>query len=119
MTEQMDRTESPDEGASISDSVERLIGSAKELAEAEVALAKLRGGIVAGGAKWIAILGVAAFIIAFGMIVTLMIGAVLALAPLWGLGLAVLAVTGAALLVILLCGMGISVQVGRIKGAFR
>lgn len=111
--------DSPDGEPSIVHSVERLFGSAKELAEAEVALVKLRGGVIAGAAKWIGLLGAAAFVIAFGMIVTLMVGAVLALAPIWGLGMAVLAVTGVSLIVILLCGLGISAQVGKIKGSFR
>ncbi|CAN5275916.1 hypothetical protein BH10PSE13_BH10PSE13_01940 [soil metagenome] len=112
-------TQSPDEDdASLGDSFERLVGSAKELAEAEVALVKLRGSVVAGAAKWIGLLVAVAFVIAFGMIVTLMIGAVMALAPHWGLGLSVLAVTGIALVLILLCGLAIRGQVGRIKEAF-
>jgi len=125
MTDYNTDTRHPDVAASreaepsLGDSFERLVGSARELAEAEIALAKLRGGVVAGAAKWIGILAVAAFVIAFGMIVTLMVGAVMALAPLCGLGLAVLAVTGIALVVILLCALGIKGQVGRIMGAFR
>lgn len=118
MTEYRDNSAVSDDEASLGDSVERLIGSAKEFADAEIALAKVRGGILAGAAKWIAIFGVSAFLIAFAMIVTLMIGAVLALAPLWGLGLAVLAVTGAAAVAILLCALGISSQIGRIKRIF-
>lgn len=102
---------------SLGESVERLIGSARELADAELTLAKARGGRLATATKWIAIWGVVAFITAFGMIVTLMIGAVLALAPLWGLGIAVLAVTGVALLAIILCLLAIKAQIGRIKGA--
>lgn len=96
--------------------IERLVGAGKVWAQAEVDLAKRRGALLAGAAKWIAILGLLAAITAFGMIVTLMIGAVLALAPLWGLGWAVLAVTGIALIVVLLCALGIKVQIGRIGG---
>lgn len=107
------------EPVSIGDTLAHVVSTAKDFAAAEIALAKQRGAIIASAGQYIAVLGIAAFIIAFGMIVTLMIGAVLALAPLWGLGLALLAVTGGALLVILLCGVGIKVQVSRIKEGVR
>ncbi|HEX7819032.1 MAG TPA: hypothetical protein VF463_00290 [Sphingobium sp.] len=100
---------------SLGESVKRAVSAVRESIDAELSLVRLRAAIVGSAAKWIAILGVIAFITAFGMIVTLMIGAIMALAPLWGLGLALLAVTGAALLAILLCGWGISVQINRIK----
>lgn len=106
----------PNENFSLGETVQHLVRAARESANAELSLVRLRATIVGSAAKWIAILGVIAFITAFGMIVTLMIGAVLALTPLWGLGFALLAVTGAALFAILLCGWGISTQVGRIKG---
>lgn len=107
------------EEASLGDAFTRVGNAARVFAGAEVALLKKRGAIIGGAARWIAIFGVIAFIIAFGMIVTLMIGAVLALAPLWGLGLALLAVTGAALVAILLCALGIRGQVARIREGTR
>ncbi|MET0239417.1 MAG: phage holin family protein [Sphingobium sp.] len=115
----------PDEGAeqreedhvSVGDSVSRLVSSGKEFVQAELALARTRTTLVAGAAQRIAILGVLAVIVAFGMIVTLMIGAVLALAPVIGLGFSLLAVTGAALVVLAICGLGIKGQVARI-GSF-
>ncbi|HEX7857075.1 MAG TPA: phage holin family protein [Sphingobium sp.] len=105
--------------ASISETLHRLTGAAKQFAEAELALARKRGSIIAGAVRWIAILGAVAFIIAFGMIVTLMVGAILALAPYWGLGLSLLAVTGGALLAIILCALIIKGQVSRIKEGTR
>lgn len=105
--------------ASLGDTFNRLGQAARNFAEAELSLAKKRGAIIAGAARWIAILGVVAFIVAFGIIVTLMVGAVLALAPLWGLGLSLLAVTGAAIVAILLCALGIKGQVSRIREGTR
>lgn len=121
MTDQANVYEDPrhEDDPPLGASLDRLIGSARELAQAEIALAKTRGSIVAGAARWIALLIGAVVVIAFGMIITLMVGAVMALAPIWGLGLAVLAVTGVALVVIILCGLGIMAQIGRIKGALR
>jgi hypothetical protein len=98
----------PESGdVSLSEAMRRLLHSGRELASAEIALGKLRIALLGHAAAWIAALAVLAVIIAFGMIVTLMVGAILALAPHWGLGLAVLAVTGVALLILLACGLGI------------
>jgi hypothetical protein len=99
---------------SLGSSFTRLSHAAKGFVDAEVTLAKKRGIIIASAVAWIAAFGAIGFVIAFGMIVTLMIGAVMALAPLWGLGLSLLAVTGVALVAILLCGLVIKAQVARI-----
>jgi uncharacterized protein YacL len=104
---------------SLTETLVRLSGAAKSFVDAERTLAKKRGAIIGGAAQWIAIFGVVAFIIAFGMIVTLMVGAILALAPLWGLGLSLLAVTGVAFLTIILCALGIKAQIGRIREGLR
>ena len=109
----------PQDEGSLGASFTRVAQAAKAFTEAELALLKKRGAIVGGATRSIAVLGVIAFIIAFGMIVTLMIGAVLALAPLWGLGYALLAITGAALLAIILCALGIMGQVSRIREGMR
>ncbi len=105
----------PEEHMSLGETLHRVTGAVRETVDAELTLARVRLSLVGSAAKWIAILGIVAFITAFGMVVTLMIGAILALAPLWGLGLAILSVTGAALLAILLCGWGISAQFARIR----
>ncbi len=107
-----------DDHPSLGDSINRVVGAAKETVDAELSLVRVRASHIGTSAKWIAIFAVVAIITAFGMIVTLMIGAVLALAPLWGLGLALLAVTGAALLVVILCGLGVSAQISRLKRVF-
>ncbi|MFT3966460.1 MAG: phage holin family protein [Sphingobium sp.] len=105
--------------ASLGDTVARLGQAARGFAEAELGLARKRAAIIGGAARWIAVLGGIAFIVAFGMIVTLMIGAVLALSPHWGLGLSLLAVTGTALLAIIFCAFGIKAQIARIKEGTR
>jgi uncharacterized membrane protein YqjE len=107
------------EAASLGDTIQRFVGASKEAVSAELSLVQVRASLIGSTAKWIAILAVIAVITAFGMIMTLMIGAVLALAPLWGLGLAVLMVTGAAFLAILLCAFGIRAQIIRLKGLVR
>lgn len=104
---------------SLGDTVRRLGVAAQSFAAAEVALVKKRGTIIAGAAGWIAVWGALAFMLAFSMIVTLMVGAILALAPLWGLGLSLLFVTGVALLLLLLCVVGIKAQIGRIREGVR
>lgn len=97
--------EPSDDNASMAETVERLFDAGKELAQAEIGWARARGLRVAGALRSIAILAAVALIVAFGIIVTLMLGAILALAPLIGIGLAILVVTGAGLVVIAICGL--------------
>ncbi|MCE7797788.1 phage holin family protein [Sphingobium sufflavum] len=108
-----------DDGPSLGETVQRLSHAARESVDAELSLVRLRAALLGTATKWIAVLAVIAVITAFAMIVTLMIGALLALSQLWGLGWALLAVTGVALLAILLCGLGIRAQVARVKGIVR
>lgn len=104
-----------DEHASIGDAVHRITNAAREAVDAELSLVRLRAAVFGSAAKWIAMFGVIAIITAFATIVTLMVGAVLALAPHWGLGFALLAVTGVALLAVILCGLVIKAQFARMR----
>jgi hypothetical protein len=103
-----------DEDQPISDTFEHLIDAGRELAEAELAWAKARAAYVASAMAWIGGLGALAFALAFALIVTLMVGAVFALAPHIGPGLALLAVCAAAALIILACLLGMRRFAGRI-----
>jgi hypothetical protein len=103
-----------DEDLPISDTFEYLIDAGKELAEAELAWAKARGAYIASAVAWIGGLGALAFALAFALIVTLMVGAVFALTPHIGPGLALLAVCATAALIILGCLIGVRQFVRRI-----
>jgi hypothetical protein len=101
-------------GEDIGETMDRLIDTGREFVEAEIGWAKARGFYALAAARNIALLAAIALVIVFGMIVTLMLGTVMALTPVIGIGLALLAVTVAALVAILLCGLGIRVYVRRI-----
>lgn len=107
----------PPEEPHLVDRIEQLFEAGKEVADAEVAWVKARAGYIVSAATWIAGLGAAALILAFGLIVTLMVGSVLALAPHIGLGLAVLAVCVAGIVMIFLCVLAIKQFVRRIAYA--
>lgn len=107
----------PPEDSPLVDRIEQLFEAGKEVADAEVAWVKARASYIASAAAWIAGLGAAALILAFGLIVTLMVGSVLALAPHIGLGLAVLAVCLAGVVMIFLCVLAIKQFVRRIAYA--
>lgn len=64
------------------DVVVRLFESGRAYADAEIDRQKLRAALVASGLRTVAILGLVALILLFGTLVTLMLGLVLALAPL-------------------------------------
>jgi hypothetical protein len=99
--------DAPGEDRPISDTFDHLIDAGRELAEAELAWAKARGAYIASAMAWIGGLGALAFALAFALIVTLMVGAVFALAPHIGPGLALLAVCAAAALIIMGCLLGV------------
>lgn len=103
-----------DDDRPIGDTFEQLIDAGKELAEAEKAWIKARGAYIASALAWIGGLGALAFALAFATVVTLMVGAVFALAPHIGPGLALLAVCVVAALLILGCGLAIKGFVRRI-----
>jgi uncharacterized membrane protein YqjE len=111
-----DHDDTPGEAPSLGATIQHFGSAAKEAVESHVALVGVRASLVGSAAKWIAVFGALAFVIVFGLIVTMMIGAVLALAPLWGLGWSLLAVGAVALIAIAACGLGIRAQMVRIKG---
>lgn len=96
------------------DTIEQLFEAGKELADAEVAWVKARAAYLGSALTWIAIFGVVALVLGFGLIVTLMVGSVLALAPHIGLGLALVAICLATGAVILFCVLAIKLFVRRI-----
>ncbi|MET0362739.1 MAG: hypothetical protein ABW048_13415 [Sphingobium sp.] len=108
--------DTPGEAPSLGATIQHFGSAAREAVESHIALVGVRASLVGSAAKWIALFGILAFIIAFGLVVTMMIGAVLALAPLWGLGWSLLAVAVIALAAIAVCGLGIRAQMTRIKG---
>ena len=105
--------------ASLGESFSRVGRAAQQSFHAELTLVKARASIIGAAAQSIALFGVIALILLLALIVTLMIGAVMALAPHWGIGWALLAVTGVALLAIIFCGVAIMAQVKRIKEGTR
>lgn len=105
-----------DDDRPIGDTFEHLIDASKELADAELAWVKARGAYIASALAWISGLGALALALAFATVVTVMVGAVFALAPHIGPGLALLAVCVVAGLVILGCALAIRLFVRRIAG---
>ena len=60
----------------------RLVETGRAYAEAEIDRQKLRAIIVTSGLRTVAILGLVSLILLFGILITLMLGLVIALAPL-------------------------------------
>jgi uncharacterized protein (DUF983 family) len=87
---------------SVRDVLTRLYADGRAYAKAEADKQKARAGIVAGGVRNAAILGVVALILAFGAIVALLVGLIFSLAqllpPIW----ATLIVVGGTLAVVLI-----------------
>lgn len=87
---------------SVRDVLTRLYEDGRAYARAEADKQKAKAGIVAGGVRNAAILGVLALILAFGAIVALLVGLILSLAqllaPIW----ATLIVVGGTLAVVLI-----------------
>ncbi len=91
------------EELSIADEVKRLADDARTFAEAEIGYQKARAGVALGGARSVAALLVAGFVLAVFALVALVVGLVIALIPLvtaWG---ATAIVAGGLLLLALLC----------------
>ena len=89
----------------VSDHVHALIADAKALAKAELALQKLRAAVAGKLAGRIAVMGVAALALAHFALMALVLGLILALAPLltaWG---AMGAVVGGLLLFTVICAL--------------
>lgn len=111
--------ELPSDELPIRETIARLVAAGKDLVDAEVAWAKARTTFITAAARTALIYGAVAFFLAFALIVALLVGAVLALAPVIGIGLALLVVTIGALVLIGLCALVIRSQVRRITGALK
>ena len=86
---------------SIPQLVARLTHDARDVARAEIALAKAKAGAAATRYKKAAVLFAVAGVLALAALITLLVGLVLTLATLIGPGLATAAVVGAVLIVAL------------------
>lgn len=111
--------ELPSDELPIRETIARLVAAGKDLVDAEMAWAKARATFITAAARTALIYGAVAFFLAFGLIVALLVGAVLALTPVIGVGLALLVVTIGALVLIGLCALVIRSQVRRIVGALK
>ncbi|MBN8830338.1 MAG: phage holin family protein [Sphingomonadales bacterium] len=87
----------PDDG-SVRASITRLVASGRELAEAELAWAKLKAAVIADGLRrWLILATLAMIFLVMGVVI-LIASAIIALAPAIGLLLASLIVAGSAIL---------------------
>jgi uncharacterized membrane protein YqjE len=94
----------PDDG-SIGASVARLVASGKELAEAELAWAKLKGALIAEGLrKWLVFASLALIFLVMGVVI-LIVSAIIALTPYVGLLYASLIVAGIAVFGAAICAL--------------
>lgn len=105
----------PEHEESLKESLERLWSAGRDLALAELDWARARAAYLGAAVQRIAIFGAVAFILALALIITLFVGALLALAPLIGIGWAILVVAVTGLLFLAGCALGIQAQVRRIK----
>ncbi|CAN5450308.1 hypothetical protein BH10PSE14_BH10PSE14_17690 [soil metagenome] len=94
----------------------RLVDTARDYAEAELDRQKFRAIVVASGLRTVGILGVVALILMFGTLVTLMLGLVLALAPLLSPLGATAAVAAAGLVIVAVL---LIVARNRVRALFR
>lgn len=109
----MDDQDKPD--LSLGDQIRRLKDSGRDYAQAEWHRQKLRAGIVATGARSIAIYVVLALIIVFAAIVALLVGLVIALSPLITPIGAAMAVPFGALVIAFLFLLGAKAAARRMK----
>ncbi len=95
----------PADDGSIRASVARLVASGKELAEAELAWAKVRGALLADGLrKWLLTAALALIFLVMGVTI-LIASAIIALAPYVGWLAASLIVAGVSILAAILCAL--------------
>lgn len=100
-------------------SAQALIENGQSLMEAELAFQKARAGFVLSRAKGIIALGALALALLFFVLMALIVGLLLALAPLLGPWGALGAVVGGLLLVTALCVLGVIRRVGSIRKALK
>lgn len=95
----------PADDGSIRASVSRLIASGKELAEAELAWAKVKGAVLADGLrKWLVLTALALIFLVMGVTI-LIASAIIALAPLVGWLGASLIVAGISIVAAIVCAI--------------
>jgi uncharacterized membrane protein YqjE len=102
---QADVATPPGDDGSIRASVTRLVAAGRELAEAELARAKIKGAIVADGVrKWLAFAALAMIFLVMGVTI-LIVSAIIALAPYVGWLAASLIIAGIAIAAAILCAL--------------
>jgi hypothetical protein len=104
---------------SIRDSIARLYADGRAYAEAEVERQKRRAGIAAAGVRDAALLGAAALMLSFGVVVAVLVGLILSLAPALGPLGATGAVLGGTLLAVLILLLLAKARIGRMKRAMK
>ncbi|ONF97187.1 phage holin family protein [Sphingomonas jeddahensis] len=93
------------EEAGIGQLVSQLATDAREAAQAEVALVKARAGFAVTRYKWAVVYFGAAAVLALAALIALLVGLIMALAPLIGPGWATLAVVAGVLAVATILGL--------------
>jgi len=102
--EQAKATPPPDD-SSVRASFARLVASGKELAEAELEWAKVKGAVLADGLrKWLVMAALALIFLVMGVTI-LIVSAIIALAPLVGWLAASLIVAGISILAAIICAL--------------
>lgn len=95
----------PPDDSSVRASVARLVASGKELAEAELEWAKVKGAMLADGLrKWLVMAALALVFLVMGVTI-LIVSAIIALAPLVGLLEASLIVAGISIVAAIICAL--------------
>jgi uncharacterized membrane protein YqjE len=100
-------------------SAQALIENGQSLMEAELAFQKARAGFVLRRAKGILALGALALALLFFVLMALIVGLLLALAPLLGPWGALGAVLAGLLLIAALCVLGVIRRIGTIRKALK
>ena len=95
----------PPDDSSVRASFARLVSSGKELAEAELEWAKVKGAVLADGLrKWLVMAALALIFLVMGVTI-LIVSAIIALAPLVGWLAASLIVAGISILAAIICAL--------------
>ena len=111
--------ESAEETPGPTEAIKRVFASGRAFAEAEIDRQKLRAGVAMSGARDAAILGGVALALTLATFTALLVGLIVALAPLIGALGATAAVIGGALLLIVLLLLLMRARIRRMMEALR
>jgi len=99
------KTAPPADDGSVRASIARLVASGRELAEAELEWAKVKGAVLADGLrKWLVMAALALIFLMMGVTI-LIVSAIIALAPLVGWLAASLIVAGISIIAAIICAL--------------